>query len=243
MNTKLRQIAENIERNPCESTGHIYHPLPFPEFERLKTSSSKESAFRKWRLINHSLQSFSSIAGLRVLDVGANAGFYSFNFAKLGALVDAYEPHKHYAEFGAQIAEATNLPVRWHNKRLEQADLAGKSYDIALMLSVFQWVSRGNENLEEAKALLSAVAHSARVLFFELGCNSGESAIHVAERPIAWIWRLLKENASPKDVAYLGSTAPWGRGRRFLFACAEDRLSLTLWQRLITFALQRSWIC
>ncbi len=243
MNPKLLEIAKNIEDNPCETTGHIYHPLPFPEFKELKTSSSPKSAYRKWHLISRVLSSLPSIAGLRVLDVGANAGFYSFNFAKLGAQVDAYEPHRHYAEFGNRIAEATDLPVRWYNKRLEQADLVGKKYDIALMLSVFQWISRGNENLEEAKALLNAVAQSSGILFFELGCNHGKSAIHTEERPIAWIWRLLQENTLPKKVAFLGSTAPWGKGRRFIFVCAENKISLNIWQRLVTYALKRSWIC
>jgi SAM-dependent methyltransferase len=242
MNTKLQEIAKTIEGNPYEASGHIYHPLPFPEFERLKTSSSRRSANRKWRLIERCLGSVSSDANLRVLDVGANAGFYSFNFAKLGASVDAYEPHEHYANIGRQIAEATGLSVRWHNKRLREEDLLGKEYDVALMLSVFQWISQGNEHLVEAASVLRAVAQSTHILFFELGCNQGKSAICTSERPIAWIWRLLQQNTSPKHVAFLGTTSAWGPARRYVFACADSAMSPTPWQRFVTHALQRSWI-
>jgi hypothetical protein len=156
--------------------------------------------------------------------------------------VDAYEPHAHYADIGGRIVEATGLQVQWLNKRLEEEDLVGKEYDVALMLSVFQWVSRGNEQLEQATSLLQAVSRSARVLFFELGCNHGKCAIHTDERPIAWVWRLLQQNTTPKHVCFLGSTAPWSRARRYVFACADDPINLTPWQRFMTQALQKRWI-
>jgi hypothetical protein len=171
--------------------------------------------------------------------VGANAGFYSFNFAKLGASVEAYEPHTHYATLGRQIAEATKLPVAWHNKPLEAADLAGKTFDVALMLSVFQWISQGNERLAEATALLQQVAAATGILFFELGCNQGKSAIEVSGRPLAWVWQLLQANTRPKTVSYLGSTTLWRGTRRYLLACSAEPLRLTPWQRLVTWRWQR----
>lgn len=242
MYPKLQEIAECIKANPYEAFGDIYHPLPFPEFQHLTISSNASSAYRKWALIKHCLPSLSSFSNLHVLDVGANAGFYAFNFAKLGATVDAYEPNEGYANIGRQIVEATGLQVRWYNKPLERTDLLDKQYDIALMLSVFQWISQGNEYLNQATDLLRLVASSSRLLFFDLGCNHGKSAIRTEERPIGWVWRLLQQNTSPKHVAYLASTTPWGRARRYLFACAEDPIKLTIWQRSITHALRQCWV-
>jgi len=242
MNPKLQAIADHIESNPYETSGHIYHPLPFPEFQHLKVSSDARSAHRKWALMRRFLDTPSSLKDLRVLDVGANAGFYSFCFAKLGATVDAYEPHEHYCGIGQQIAQVTGLPVRWYNKPLERSDILDKQYDIALMLSVFQWISQGNEYLEEATDLLRTVASCSRLVFFELGCNHGKSAIHTEKRPISWIWELLQRNAYPKRVAYLGSATPWKGGRRYHFVCSKDPINLTIWQRLVTFALQRRWV-
>jgi hypothetical protein len=237
----LQEIAEEVQSQKQESAGHIYHPLPFPEFQHLKTSSNPKSAYSKWNLISHSLRSLPPYTDLTALDVGANAGFYSFNLAKLGVKVDAYEPHEHYVNVGRQIVETTGLPVQWYNKPLEQEDIA-KKYDIAVMLSVFQWMSHGNEQLEEATEILHKVALASRYLFFELGCNQGKSAIHTEERPLGWIWRLLEQTTAPKHIFFLGTTTAWGRAKRYLFACADTPIHLTLRQRLVTHLLYNRWI-
>lgn len=242
MNSRLQEIASSIEKAPYESSGHIYHPLPFPEFRHLKISSAAQSAYRKWDLITRSLRLSLSPFDYQVLDVGANAGFYSFGFAKRGAKVDAYEPHEYYVEIGRQIVDATGLHVQWHNKPLEPGDLAGKKYDIALMLSVFQWISQGNKYLEEATSLLNLVASSSRILFFELGCNQGKSAILTTERPLVWVWRKLHQATAPKRVAFLGTAAAWKKTQRYLFVCADGPIYLTPWQRLVTYLLRHRWI-
>lgn len=241
MDSRLVELAKEIERHPYERTGHIYHPLPFPEFGHLKTSSSAKAAYRKWGFICRALGG-GSFGGLRVLDIGANAGFYSFNFAKLGAVVDAYERHQHYVDIGRRIVEATGLSVCWHDKAMTEEDIRGKNYDVSLMLSVFQWISRGNEEIDEACKLLEAVAKASRTLFFELGCNYGKSAIYVDECALRWIWRLLNRCTSPKRVMYLGTTNPWKGARRYMFACSDGEIQLSGWQRLVTWALQRGWI-
>lgn len=156
-------------------------------------------------------------------------------------MVEAYEPHEHYANLGRQIVQITGLPVRWYNKPINRSDLVDKQYDVALMLGVFQWISDGGSRLDYAKDLLGEVASSSRFLFFELGCNHGKSSIHTEERPLAWVWRLLLESASPKQVAHLGSVAPWGKARRYLLVCTEGPIRLTVWQRSITHALRKCW--
>lgn len=238
MNNELKRIAENIAATPFESAGDIYHPIPFPEFDHLSTSSRSKSAYKKWDLIVNCLPKSILPKYPHVIDVGANAGFYTFSFAKqFSGRVDAYEPHTHYVNVGRQIADATALPVMWHNKPLELSDL-NKQYDIALMLSVFQWISQGNTYLSEAVMLLNQMAKSAQILFFELGCNDGKSAIRTNERPIVWVWKLLAANTFPKTVSYLGTISAWGNANRYLFVCTNLPIRLTLRQRLITIALR-----
>ncbi|MAT96900.1 MAG: hypothetical protein CL608_07140 [Anaerolineaceae bacterium] len=242
MNPELQQIATRLSKEAYESSGTIYHPLPFPEFEHLDTSTKPGSSIRKWNLIKDALPASFAFQSGRVLDIGANAGFYTFNFAQKGAEVDAFEPHEHYASIGQEIAAAAKLPVTWYNKPLEKSDLDDKEYNVALMLSVFQWMSEGNTFLNEATALLRQMAKCSDILFFELGCNHGKSAIQTDQRAIGWIWRLLQDNTAPKSVYYLGSVSAWHRSRRYLFACSKEPLQLTLWQRLVTHALQNGWI-
>jgi SAM-dependent methyltransferase len=242
MNPELLAIADEIRSNPLERSGDIYHPLPFREFSQLTSSSSSSSAYQKWKLIRKTISMMEQSVGTCVLDVGANAGFYSFNFAKQGSIVDAYEPHEHYVTIGRKIVEATGLKVNWHNKPLEIDDIRSKHYDVALMLSVFQWISDGNKKLDQATNLLSAVAQSSKLLFFELGCNHGKSAVNTKEQPLLWIWRLLEQATSPKHVSYLGTTSPWRGGKRFMFACSDDRVHQSTRQRGVNFVIRRLFI-
>jgi SAM-dependent methyltransferase len=239
MNESLLKIAEWVRQNPYEAGGDIYHPLPFEEFRSLRVSSKASASERKWRLIQRSLGPRAGLAGTSVLDVGANAGFYSFSLAQRGARVDAYEPHAYYVSLGRRIAEATSLDVTWFEQPLTAGDLAGKHYDLALMLSVFQWISEGNRRLDHAIEVLRAVAAGSRTLYFELGCNAGRSAIEVEGSALLWNWRLLRRHTAPKRVSYLGSAAAWGRARRYLFVAADSAVPLTPWQRTVTTFLER----
>ncbi len=241
MNQELKKIANELQSNQYERTGNIYHPLPFPEFDHLTVSTKPKSAYQKWHLIRQTLPN-SNISGSHILDIGANAGFYAFNFAQLGATIDAYEPHEHYASIGHRISNATNLQVNWHNKPFEQTDLSSKKYDITLMLSVFQWMSQGNTLLKDATSLLYDISNVSKYLFFELGCNHGKSAISTNEQPIGWLWRFLQEHTKPKSIYYLGSTSAWGKSKRYIFVCTKEYVNLTSWQRFVTYLLRKQWI-
>lgn len=238
LNPELERIAQRLAEAPLEASGHLYHPLPFPEFETLDTSATTASAYRKWTLIFRALGS-RPLDGARVLDVGANAGYYAFSLAKVGAVVDAFEPDLRYSRIGIEVTRATGLHVLWHEKALGAPDLHQKTYDIALLLSVFQWMSSGNERLEEATSLLRLITSSSRVVFFELGCNSGKSAIQTSEPALRWIWRLLTQAGGGKQVAYLGSTTAWGKGStRHLLACSGESVALSPPQWLISRTLR-----
>jgi SAM-dependent methyltransferase len=239
MNESLLEIAEWLRRNPQEAGGDLYHPLPFPEFDSLRTSSRAPASARKWHLIERSLHS-SALTGASALDVGANAGFFSFSLAKLGARVDAYEPHAHYVSLGERIANATSLDVTFIGRPLVPDDLRGKHYDVALMLSVFQWISEGNRRLAHAVDVLRAVSTCTNTLYFELGCNAGKSAIQVKGNSLVWTYSLLKEFAAPKRVYYLGSATAWGRARRHMFVVTDRDVRLTARQRVISFLLERA---
>lgn len=240
MNPKLKEIAHEIESASYEAGGTIYHPIPFSEFAHIKTSSKPKSAENKWEMIHSAFSDQVSLDQLDVLDVGSNIGFYTFNFAKLGASVDAYEPHEHYATIGKRITEATGLNSAWHNKVLEAEDISQNRYDVALLLSVFQWMSEGDKYLKEATEMFQLIAQISDNVFFELGCNQGKSAISSSKRSISWIWEFLHNNTDGMEVYHLGRAAAWGRNYRHMFVCTRkpEMISLNLRQRAVTTMLK-----
>jgi tRNA (mo5U34)-methyltransferase len=80
----------------------------------------------------------SDLTGWRSLDVGCNAGFYSFELAKRGADVVAIDADEHYLRQARWAAQRLQLegPVRF--ERLQVYDLVRRSerFDLVLFLGV-----------------------------------------------------------------------------------------------------------
>lgn len=221
----LAELIKSIEANPLETGGHLYHPIPFPEFAHLTTSTDPAAVQRKLDHILRTLRSCfpAGIGSLRVLDIGANSGFYAFTLARAGARVTAIEPHPRYAAIGRLLARHYSLPVEWIGKPFAASDLQGRSFDVGLMLSVFQWMSRGGAALPEAAAQLRAVSRSCRCLIFELGFNHGTSALATKKKNhYAALIRLLKTNTAYRRFRFIARTHPWGEGSRFLVLCSNE---------------------
>jgi len=114
--SSVKEIVAHLEAEPAESGGNIYHPIPFPEFAHLKSSSDADQVRAKWEMIQNGLHLAlpGGMAGRTVLDVGANCGFYTFSLAQQGAKVTAFEPHSRYGPIGQFLAAEKKLPVDWH---------------------------------------------------------------------------------------------------------------------------------
>ena len=100
------------------------HPLgDFPSF--------------KWREIAVLLP--EDLAGWRVLDVGCNAGFYSFELARRGARVRGIDVEERYLKQAKWAAQQFGLDDRISFEKLQVYDLAHdpQRYDLVLFLGVF----------------------------------------------------------------------------------------------------------
>lgn len=139
------EILEYLERNPIEEGGQLYHPIPFPEFQNIGTSTDRESSMNKLGIVLANVEKiYSDYDGLKVLDVGANGGLYSFSFAERGAEVVSFEPDAKYSMIAESLIRLKGISnMVWYNEPLSTARIESESFDVALMLSVFQWMASG----------------------------------------------------------------------------------------------------
>jgi len=99
------------------------HPLgDFPRF--------------KWEALAPALP--DDLTGWRALDVGCNAGFYSFELAKRGATVLAIDADEHYLRQARWAADELGLEDRVLFERLQVYELGrrAESFDLVLFLGV-----------------------------------------------------------------------------------------------------------
>jgi tRNA (mo5U34)-methyltransferase len=91
----------------------------------------------KWREIAAFLP--DDLHGWQVLDIGCNAGFYSFELARLGARVTAIDMNEHYLAQARWAAAQYDLEHLIEFRRMQLYELAGerKKYDLILFLGVF----------------------------------------------------------------------------------------------------------
>jgi tRNA (mo5U34)-methyltransferase len=90
----------------------------------------------KWRQLENALP--QDLAGARVLDVGCNAGFYSFELARRGADVLAIDHDPHYLRQARWARERFGLTESVELRQLGVYDLARleEQFDLVLFLGV-----------------------------------------------------------------------------------------------------------
>jgi tRNA (mo5U34)-methyltransferase len=81
----------------------------------------------------------ADLDGWTVLDIGCNAGFYSFELAKRGALVTGIDVGPHYLAQAKWLAAELGLEDRVRFERMQVYDLAHtpEQYDLVLFMGVF----------------------------------------------------------------------------------------------------------
>src|SRR4051794_28925829 len=90
----------------------------------------------KWKQIERMIP--SDLSGWRALDIGCNAGHYTFSLARRGAQVTGLEPDEHYLAQARWAAAQFGLEERIEFRRGSVYDLAGTSerWDLVLFMGV-----------------------------------------------------------------------------------------------------------
>src|ERR1700710_2757881 len=91
----------------------------------------------KWQQIGPCLP--EDLSGWRVLDVGCNAGFYSFELARRGADVLGIDVDPHYLAQARWAAQEFGLAEQVEFRRMEVYELAGgdETFDLIWFMGVF----------------------------------------------------------------------------------------------------------
>ncbi|WP_255448561.1 TIGR04290 family methyltransferase [Telmatospirillum sp. J64-1] len=81
----------------------------------------------------------ADLSGWRALDIGCNAGFYSFQLAARGAEVTGIDVNDHYLRQARWAAKQFDVEdrVRFENRQVYQLGSEGESYDLVLFMGVF----------------------------------------------------------------------------------------------------------
>lgn len=91
----------------------------------------------KWRELRQALP--DDLSGWRVLDIGCNAGFYSFELAKMGAEVCGIDMDPHYLRQAHWASEELGLDDQVTFRQMQVYELARspETYDLVLFMGVF----------------------------------------------------------------------------------------------------------
>jgi len=214
--TSVKEIKSLIDQmgvkySPGNSSkkGHLYNPLPFPEFNNVP--SQREAVYERFEMIKPHVQ------GKTLLDVGCHTGFNCFMFEKEGFSCTGVELHQLTHEIASKVADLKEVDCTFINGSADIIPSLGK-FDTCLFLSVFQWITKA-EGFERAKELLSAAIDNSHVLFFETSMGAeGKAKMPMLSNPDS-VYKMLSEFAT---VEYLGDVvAPGGvsHPRRCIFKC------------------------
>jgi hypothetical protein len=221
----IESVKADLLADPIEARAPVYQPIYFEEFGDIQTSLNKSAFLKKFNLIFRYID--EDLTNKTVLDVGSNAGYFSFAAAERNALVDALEPIPRYFELCSTLQNIYGISnIHFNNDPLTTEFLNKKKYDYCFFLSVFQWISEGNSKLDHAKNVLMELSRHVSTLFFELGCNSGKSAVRTSRiNHCAYIYSLLKDSTEFRFIKLIGTTNLWGiRSNRYIFICSKKNL-------------------
>jgi tRNA (mo5U34)-methyltransferase len=131
--------AKSRRRLEIERLGPWFHNLHLPDGEQTAPDHFIEGDFPafKWRELEHLIP--ARLDGWRVLDVGCNAGFYSFELARRGASVLGIDVDARYLAQARWAAAEFGLQDRVEFRRMEVYDLARETeqFDLVWFMGVF----------------------------------------------------------------------------------------------------------
>jgi tRNA (mo5U34)-methyltransferase len=162
-------------RERIDSLGPWFHNLHLPSGEQTAPNHALgDFPANKWSRIASNIP--QDLSGWSVLDIGCNAGFYSFELARRGACVTAIDYDDRYLAQARWAADALGLQDRIEFRRQQIYDLARETsqYDLVWFMGVFYHLRYPLLGLDIVSRLTS------RLLVFQTLTLPGEEVSAVA---------------------------------------------------------------
>ncbi len=137
MTTDLSIAAKSSLADEIAALGPWFHNLHLPDgTQTIPNHFLGDFPTFKWEQIRDHLP--ADLTGWTALDIGCNAGFYSFELARRGALVTGIDHDPHYLEQARWAARQLGLVDRVRFERMQVYDLVARAeqWDLVLFMGV-----------------------------------------------------------------------------------------------------------
>ncbi|MDQ8184109.1 methyltransferase domain-containing protein [Pelagicoccus sp. SDUM812002] len=134
LQTRRNEASSRFEQE-VQAFDPWFHNLHLPEGQTAPDHPLGDFPRFKWEQIVGHLP--ESLDGWSVLDVGCNAGFYSFELARRGAQVRAVDIDDRYLKQGRWAAEKLGLDVSFERKTVYELCVEPECYDLVWFMGVF----------------------------------------------------------------------------------------------------------
>jgi tRNA (mo5U34)-methyltransferase len=124
-------------QHELEQLGPWFHNLHLPDgTQTCPDHRLGDFPNAKWQKLARHLP--TDLSGVTVLDIGCNAGFYSFELARRGAMVTAIDSSEHYLSQARWAARVTGLSerVRFEQRQVYELGATTRTWDIVLFMGV-----------------------------------------------------------------------------------------------------------
>ncbi len=134
----MTQRQSRQRQSEADALGPWFHNLHLPDGTQTAPDHPLGDFPRvKWQHLVAVIP--ADLRGWRALDIGCNAGFYTFELAKRGAQVVAIDVDQHYLDQAQWAARQYNLEQQIEFRRWQIYDLArtDEQFDLILFMGVF----------------------------------------------------------------------------------------------------------
>lgn len=202
---RLAKTCLNISYLISHGKRVLYQPIIHPDFSKYTTPQLKNHYKKTMKTI---LDICGSVEGKHVLDIGSCYGYYSFFFARKGAMVTAVESHGTRVNLCHRLLRLYNMewsnPLFVCNRIEDYIKTTSLTWGYTLMFNVFHHIY--SQNPKESWKTLNQIAEKSEVILLTMSSTSPVKIGEQSDLP-----SLILENSILKSCEDHGPILPFNR--------------------------------